>query len=169
MEIHNAKRRLVVDDANGVLLKGVSDAIEQERSMPGLRPFQESDTSDVVALWKSIFNYSAPHNDPETIIRQKLKVDRELFIVAIRATRIVGTAMGGYDGHRGWIYSLAVHPDHRRQGIATEIVNWLERALAARGCLKVNLQLLASNADTTAFYQKLGYTVEPRISMGKLL
>jgi ribosomal protein S18 acetylase RimI-like enzyme len=154
---------------NGVLLEAPGDTIEHEQSISGIRPFLDSDIPEVIALWKSIFNYSAPHNDPETTIRQKLKVDRELFIIAIHASRIVGTAMAGYDGHRGWIYSLAVHPDHRRQGIATELVKWLERALASRGCMKVNLQLLASNAETTAFYQKLGYAVEPRISMGRLL
>jgi ribosomal protein S18 acetylase RimI-like enzyme len=89
--------------------------------------------------------------------------------VALLDDKLVGTVMGGYDGHRGWIYSLAVTPSARRRGIGAKLVTYVERELAARGCPKVNLQLLASNAGTVAFYQKLGYAVEARISMGKLL
>jgi ribosomal protein S18 acetylase RimI-like enzyme len=81
----------------------------------------------------------------------------------------VGTVMGGYDGHRGWIYTLAVDPAYRRRGIATALVRQVEGLLAERGCLKVNLQVLASNPQTVGFYQKLGYSVEERVSMGKLL
>ena len=44
-----------------------------------------------------------------------------------------------------------------------------ESALAARGCLKINLQVVASNAGVVALYSTLGYTVEERISMGKVL
>ena len=77
--------------------------------------------------------------------------------------------MGGYDGHRGWVYSVAVHPKHRRRGIGGAFIRQLEAALAERGCLKVNLQVRATNAEVVAFYEKLGYVVEERISMGKRL
>jgi ribosomal protein S18 acetylase RimI-like enzyme len=77
--------------------------------------------------------------------------------------------MGGYDGHRGWIYSLAVSPPARRRGIGTALMRHAERELAARGCPKVNLQVLASNSGTVEFYKKLGYVVEERVSMGRLL
>ena len=80
-----------------------------------------------------------------------------------------GTVMGGYDGHRGWVYSLAVVPEVRRRGVGTALMRHVERELAVRGCPKVNLQVLASNAATVAFYEKLGYSVEERVSMGKLL
>ncbi len=134
-----------------------------------IRPFQEADTESVIALWKSVFAYSAPHNDPAAVIRQKLAVQRELFFVAVLDGVVVGTVMGGYDGHRGWVYSLAVSPSARRRGIGTALMRHLERELASRGCSKVNLQVLASNAETVAFYRKLGYAVEERVSMGKLL
>ena len=134
-----------------------------------IRPFAESDQTEVIALWKDVFAYSAPHNDPLTAIRQKLKVGRNLFGVAVLGGQVVGTILGGYDGHRGWIYSLAVHPQHRRRGIASALVKWAEAGLIDRGCMKVNLQLMASNIATTAFYENLGYKVEERISMGKLL
>jgi ribosomal protein S18 acetylase RimI-like enzyme len=123
----------------------------------------------VIALWKSVFAYPAPHNDPATVIRDKLAVQRDLFFVALLDGALVGTVMGGYDGHRGWVYSLAVSPPARRRGVGTALVRHVERELAARGCPKVNLQVLTSNAGAVEFYRKLGYAVEERVSMGKLL
>jgi ribosomal protein S18 acetylase RimI-like enzyme len=82
---------------------------------------------------------------------------------------VAGTVMGAYDGHRGWIYSLAVRPEVRRRGIGTALMRHVERELARLGCPKVNLQVLASNVATVAFYRKLGYAVEERVSRGKLL
>ena len=143
---------------------GMKEAISMD-----IRPFHESDEADVIALWTGVFGYTAPHNDPATVIRHKLAVQRELFFVARLDRRLVGTVMGGYDGHRGWVYSLAVVPEMRRRGVGTALVRHVERELAGRGCPKVNLQLLASNAATVAFYEKLGYAVEERVSMGKLL
>jgi ribosomal protein S18 acetylase RimI-like enzyme len=134
-----------------------------------IRCFEEADTAAVIALWKSVFAYPAPHNDPATVIRQKLTVQRDLFFVAQLDGSLVGTVMGGYDGHRGWIYSLAVDSRVRRQRIGTTLMQHVERELASRGCPKVNLQALASNPEAVAFYRKLGYSVEERVSMGKIL
>jgi ribosomal protein S18 acetylase RimI-like enzyme len=134
-----------------------------------IRAFAEEDTPDVVALWSEVFGYEAPHNAPATVIGKKLAVQRELFFVADEGGRVVGTVMGGYDGHRGWIYSLAVEPQCRRRGVGRMLVQHLERALVDLGCLKINLQVLAGNAAVAGFYERLGYKVEPRISMGKIL
>ena len=134
-----------------------------------VREFQDADESAVVALWREVLPDSAPHNDPLTAIRKKLAIDRELFFVAVVDGLVVGTAMGGYDGHRGWIYSVAVAPTHQRLGIGRALIERLEEEFAAHGCLKVNLQVRASNEGVVAFYNKLGYAVEERISMGKRL
>jgi ribosomal protein S18 acetylase RimI-like enzyme len=121
------------------------------------------------ALWTAVFAYPAPHNEPTRVIRDKPAVQPELFFVALLDGVLVGTVLGGYDGHRWWLYSLAVSPQARRQGIGTGLMHHLESELAVQGCPKVNLQVLASNAETIEFYKKLGYSVEERISMGKLL
>jgi ribosomal protein S18 acetylase RimI-like enzyme len=134
-----------------------------------IRPFHESDEPEVIALWTEVFGYTAAHNRPEAVIRQKLAVQRELFLVARLDGRLAGTVLGGYDGHRGWVYSLAVPPDLRRRGVGTALMRHVEREMASRGCPKINLQVLATNAATVAFYEKLGYSVEERISMGKVL
>jgi ribosomal protein S18 acetylase RimI-like enzyme len=134
-----------------------------------IRVYQDADEQAVIALWNLVLPDNAPHNDPATSIRRKLAVERDLFFVAVVDEGVVGTVMGGYDGHRGWIYSVAVHPDFQRRGIASTLLHKVEEALTLRGCPKVNLQVRTSNAEVIAFYTKLGYGVEERVSLGKLL
>jgi ribosomal protein S18 acetylase RimI-like enzyme len=88
-----------------------------------------------------------------------------LFFVATEGPKVSGTVMAGYDGHRGWLYAVAVHPDLRRSGLGHRLVQFAEDALTAVICMKVNLQLLASNTATADFYKSRGYTVEPRVNM----
>ncbi len=134
-----------------------------------IRVYRPADESHVIALWKSVFGYTQPRNDPALTIQKKLEFQPELFFVAVDAGRLVGTVMGGYDGHRGWIYSLAVYPEARKSGIGTQLMRTVEDALAKLGCIKINLQVLQTNAATVEFYRKVGYAVEERVSMGKVL
>jgi ribosomal protein S18 acetylase RimI-like enzyme len=135
-----------------------------------IRQFDDArDRPAVVTLWQQVFGYGTPHNDPEFAIGKKLAVDDGLFFVAERDGAVIGTVMAGYDGHRGWIYSLAVKPEMRGRGTGRQLVLHAEAALAKAGCVKVNLQVLADNQGVVDFYRKAGYAVEARISMGKLL
>lgn len=137
--------------------------------MTQIRPYSESDEAAVAELWREVFPGSPSWNHPETDIQRKLSVQRELFLVAALGSEIVGTAMAGYDGHRGWVYYVAVSPRHRRQGIGTALMNNVEQRLASLGCPKLNLQVRASNHEVVSFYESLGYEAEERISMGKRL
>jgi ribosomal protein S18 acetylase RimI-like enzyme len=123
--------------------------------------------NQVIALWKKVFTYETAHNRPDLVIDKKLAVNDDLFFVALADDTVVGTVMAGYDGHRGWIYSVAVSPSHRRQGIGAQLVSHAEHALIAKGSVKINLQIMQGNESVTAFYASLGYSVEKRISMGK--
>ncbi len=134
-----------------------------------IRPYLESDEAAVASLWREVFPDSPSWNHPETAIRRKLAVQRELFLVATDGSALVGTAMAGYDGHRGWVHYVAVSPKHRRQGIGAALMRSAEERLTGLGCPKLNLQVRASNDDVIAFYRKLGYQVEDRVSMGKCL
>ena len=123
----------------------------------------------VVSLWELVFGYDAPHNAPAVTIDKKLSVADGLFFVALVRNVVVGTVMAGYDGHRGWIYSLAVHPDYQKQAIGSQLLSFAERHLASRGCPKINLQIIEGNESAREFYEANGYSVEPRVSMGKKL
>ena len=123
--------------------------------------------SQVIALWKTVFAYETAHNRPDLVIDKKLATNDGLFFVATAGDTVVGTIMAGYDGHRGWIYSVAVSPSHRRQGIGSQLVAHAERALIGKGSVKINLQIMQGNESVTEFYASLGFSVEKRISMGK--
>mgnify|MGYP006306518897 CR=1 FL=1 len=137
--------------------------------MVSIRPFRENDRQAVVQLWKRVFPDPPPHNDPDRDITRKLGVQRDLFLVAEEGNGILGTAMAGFDGHRGWVYYVAVHPEHRRRGVGAALMSSVERRMAASGCPKVNLQVRSSNLRAVSFYRHLGYETEERISMSKRL
>jgi ribosomal protein S18 acetylase RimI-like enzyme len=132
-----------------------------------IRRYRDDDEESVVELWGAVFPNPAARNAPRLVIAQKVATQRDLFFVAVSDGSVVGTAMGGYDGHRGWLYTVAVRPDLRRRGIGRALVQCVEASLVALGCPKVNLQVVTLNASVVAFYERLGYVVEERISMGK--
>lgn len=125
--------------------------------------------NQVIALWGKVFGYESAHNSPGLAIDKKIEVDDGLFFVAIREMAVVGTIMSGYDGHRGWIYSVAVHPEYRKRGLGSRLVSHAEGVLRDRGCMKINLQITEGNESVAAFYSSLGYSMERRVSMGKRL
>ena len=118
-----------------------------------IRVFEDSDGAQVSELWKRIFGDEADHNRPDNAIARKRKVQPELFFVAEEDGQIIGTAMGGYDGHRGWLYSIAVDDAYRRKGLGAELVRTVERTLTAMDCPKINLQIRAGNDAVAAFYR----------------
>jgi ribosomal protein S18 acetylase RimI-like enzyme len=133
-----------------------------------VRPYGESDEAAVVALWQQC-GLTRPWNDPRKDIARKLAVQREMFLVGESGGAVIATAMGGYDGHRGWVNYLAVAPAHRLRGHAAHLMRHLEGLLSAAGCPKINLQVRASNAQALAFYGRLGYAQDDVISLGRRL
>jgi len=133
-----------------------------------IRAYQPSDEEAVVCLWKDC-GLGVPWNDPHKDIQRKLKVQSDLFLVALLETRLVATVMAGYDGHRGWINYLAVAVDLRRSGIGRRLMKEVEPRLKALGCPKINLQVRTSNTGVIAFYQSIGYAMDDVVSLGKRL
>jgi ribosomal protein S18 acetylase RimI-like enzyme len=134
-----------------------------------IRRFDLADFSGVEALWSACFPNDPPHNRAAVAIPQKLAFQPELFWVAMAGEQVVGSIMAGYDGHRGWLYSVAVLPGEQRHGLGTRLVETAEAALRALGCTKVNLQVRETNRAVTSFYARLGYAEEPHVSMGRRL
>lgn len=128
------------------------------------------DQEAVITLWQSVFTIQLPHHDPLVSIKRKLNHKDDLFFVAeMDNKKIAGTIMVGYDGHRGWIYSLAVDPQYRKKGIGSLLLKHAETVLKNMNCPKVNLQVEIPNNEVVEFYRKNGFQVEERISMGKIL
>ena len=133
-------------------------------------PYRPTHFDEVDALWQLCFPEDPPLNRAASAIPAKQAVGDDLFFVAEMGDgHTVGTAMAGYDGHRGWLYAIAVHPNFRSRGVGSALVAQACNPLAERGCMKVNLQVRAGNEPVARFYEKLAFIREPRISMGRTL
>ena len=133
-----------------------------------IRSFGPADQAAVIQLWQAC-GLVVPWNDPARDIERKLAVGAELFLVGEQEGKLVAAAMGGYEGHRGWVNYLAVHPDAQGRGYARQIMEELESRLKAMGCPKLNIQVRESNTDVLRFYEALGYSNDKVVSLGKRL
>ena len=133
-----------------------------------IRQFCESDRSDLIKLWHAVFPDDPSHNEPSKVIESKLAIDNLIFI-AEQEGLIIGACMAGYDGHRGWLYAVAVCKEQRRSGAGSALVQHAIQALKVMGCIKVNLQIRATNTQVTTFYESLGFVIEERLSMGTFI
>src|SRR6267143_1335635 len=133
-----------------------------------IRRYQNSDEASVVRLWAEcglVRSWNDPHND----IRRKLSVQPELFLVGVIDASVMATVMAGFDGHRGWVNYMAVAEQCRRRGLGRMLMQRVENQLRDMGCPKLNMQVRSSNAAVLAFYERLGYTHDPAMSLGKRL
>lgn len=130
--------------------------------------YQQADRLAVINLWMRC-GLVWPQNNPDTDILRKCDDSPDLFFVGRLGAEIIAAVMVGYDGHRGWINYLAVSPEHQKGGYGRQLLAHVEQLLAARGCPKINLQIRSTNHQVIEFYQRLGFSVEENISMGKRL
>ena len=134
-----------------------------------IREFRMRDYLKVRRVWEESGLEIRPGDGKEEV-RKKTSRDRDLFLVAEEGGEVVGTAMGAWDGRRGWIYHLGVLPGHQRKGIASGLVREVERRMRAKGVLKVNAVVFDTNAASLKLFESLGYAQDRRsILHGKLL
>ena len=133
-----------------------------------IRKYKQGDKQQLVKLLKEVFPNDPPHNEPSKVLDEKLKVD-DLIFVAEKKGKLIGTVMAGYDGRRGWLYSVAVNNSSRRRGVGKALVEYAISALRKMGCIKVNLQIRSTNTEVIGFYTSIGFRMEERVSMGKKL
>jgi ribosomal protein S18 acetylase RimI-like enzyme len=133
-----------------------------------IRPYTPADEAEVIALWHAC-GLVRSWNDPQRDIARKLSEQPELFLVGSVDGRLMATAMIGFDGHRGWVYYLAVAEAHRKQSHGRTLMREAERLLIDRGCPKINLLVRTSNKDVIEFYKRLGYAQDDAISLGRRL
>ena len=133
-----------------------------------VRSFRKSDQKDVIQLWKEC-GLVVPWNDPRRDIERKLVIQPELFLIGLINDEIITTAMAGYDGHRGWVYYLAVKPLYQQKEIGRQIMKEAETRLLELGCPKLNIMVRSTNLDVINFYKAIGYKIDAVTNMGKRL
>ncbi len=150
-------------------LRSKADADEPAAGFdPVIRPIADADVESVIALWRAC-GLVMPHNPPAgDIAFCRTSPAAELFVAEL-AGDVVATAMAGHDGHRGWLYYVAVDPSRRGESLGRDIVAHAEAWLASLGVRKVNLIVRDTNLDVQAFYARIGYAVEPRRVMARWL
>jgi len=132
-----------------------------------IRSASAGDEGAVVALWHAC-GLTAPYNDPHADFRFALGKPGSDILLA-ETDGIIGAVMVGHDGHRGWLWYVAVDPARQRQGIGRALVAAAELWLKQRGVPKVHLMVRETNEAVTAFYSRMGYDLMPRINMQKWL
>ncbi|MBT3536800.1 MAG: GNAT family acetyltransferase, partial [Rhodospirillaceae bacterium] len=134
-----------------------------------LRNYQDGDETAIADLWQRAGLMQNPLNDPRKDIAFCLAGGHGEILVLEDEGKVVATAMVGQDGHRGWIYYVAVEPDRQGQLLGRRIVRAAEDHLKAQGVPKIHLMVRGSNTDVVGFYQRLGYRVEPVTTMSRRL
>lgn len=122
-----------------------------------IRNFRFEDQERVIGLWH-LCGLIVPSNDPGKDIELKMQFQPDLFFIAECGGIIIGTVMAGYDGHRGWLNYLGVHPDHRKTGCGRRLIEHSIDKLRSLECPKINLQVRSSNTGVKDFYRKLGFS-----------
>lgn len=128
----------------------------------------ETDRAAVVALWRAC-GLTRPWNDPDRDFARALDGATSTILVMRRGDAIVGSVMAGFDGHRGWVYYLAVAPDAQRQGIGRTLMAAAEDWLAARGAPKVQLMVREGNDAAGGFYAAIGFERQPVVTWGRFI
>jgi ribosomal protein S18 acetylase RimI-like enzyme len=130
--------------------------------------FKDKYRSQVIDLWEQC-NLIKYWNDPNKDINRKLKVNDSLFLIVEFNKIIIGSAMAGYDGHRGSVYYLSISPKYQNKGVGKILMKEIEKRLIAVGCPKINIFIRNSNIKVKEFYQSIDYEEQNSLIYGKRL
>jgi ribosomal protein S18 acetylase RimI-like enzyme len=131
-------------------------------------PIGDADVADVIALWQAC-GLTRPWNDPAADIALARRGPNSAILIGRDGDAMIATAMVGHDGHRGWVYYVAVDPARREQGFGRAIMNAAEDWLRQAGVAKLQLMVRRENAKAGAFYQSIGYAESQTIVFAKWL
>lgn len=133
-----------------------------------MREFRETDGVALRAFWESCGITIRPGDDDGALAAFASR-NPGLFLIALDERGIGGSALGGWDGRRGWLYHVAVRPDQRRHGLGGRLVRTIEERLRERGCRKINLIVWDSNTEAMEFWSALGYARAATVEYEKVL
>jgi ribosomal protein S18 acetylase RimI-like enzyme len=129
---------------------------------------EAADAPAVIALWQAC-GLTRPWNDPAADFALALREAQADVLVLRDGAVVCGSVMVGFDGHRGWIYYLAVAPEWRHAGIGRALMRVAEDWLRARGAPKVQLMVRGDNAAALGFYEALGLARQDVAVFGRFL
>jgi hypothetical protein len=133
-----------------------------------IAPIADSDVADVIALWQAC-GLTRPWNDPSADIALARRGPNSALLVGHDGGALVATAMVGHDGHRGWVYYVAVDPNSQGKGLGRIMMKAVEDWLRAAGVPKLQLLVRRENAKASGFYQSLGYEESTSVMLAKWL
>jgi len=143
--------------------------LRMEASVPDivLVPFSREYRQQVVELWMETF--ARPRSFVEKDLDLVSSRGKNLLVLAVEGSTVLGTMIAACDGYRGWVYYLSVHPEHRNKGIARMLMQEGERRLQDWGCGTVHLHVHRANSDVCKFYSRMGFGTDDGIMMIKHL
>jgi ribosomal protein S18 acetylase RimI-like enzyme len=133
-----------------------------------ISPITDADVEAVIALWQRC-GLTRPWNDPAADIALARRGSNSTILVGRHQTAIVASALVGHDGHRGWVYYVAVDPVAQSKGFGRAIMAAAEDWLRQQGIAKIMLMVRPDNATVRAFYDRLGYGEQERVIYAKWL
>lgn len=131
-------------------------------------PATAADAPAVADLWERC-GLVRPWNPPAADFARAIEGPSSAVLIAREADAIVGSIMVGHDGHRGWVYYLAVAPNRRRAGLGRALMTAAERWLRAENMPKLQLMVRADSAEALAFHRALGLQEQAVTVMGRFL
>jgi len=146
----------------------VTASSTETTSALSIAPIEDGDVATVVALWQRC-ELTRPWNDPAADIALARRGPNSTILIGRDGETIIATAMVGHEGHRGWVYYVAVDPDHRGKGHGRTMMDAAEDWLRNAGIAKLQLLVRPENAKVQAFYESIGYDEQPRIMYAKWL
>jgi ribosomal protein S18 acetylase RimI-like enzyme len=135
---------------------------------PEIETATAADATDVIALWHAC-GLTRPWNDPQADFALALATPTSSILILRDDGAIAASVMIGFDGHRGWVYYLAVDPSRRRAGLGRQMMAAAEDWLRQAGSPKIQLMVRADNQAAVGFYQTLGYQMQDVLTIGRRL
>jgi len=137
-------------------------------SLAGIAAAGPADAEAVVALWRAC-GLTRPWNDPARDFKSAIEGPASAILLLRDGDAIAAGVMAGFDGHRGWVYYVAVAPDRRRQGLGRAMMEAAEAWLRERGAPKIQLMVREDNAAALGFYESLGLERQKVVTLGRFL
>jgi ribosomal protein S18 acetylase RimI-like enzyme len=122
---------------------------------------------NAIVLWQEC-GLTRPWNDPYADFLRAVEVPSSAVLGTYdEGGALIGTAMVGVDGHRGWVYYVASAPDHRGEGIGHALMTAAEEWIIDRGMPKVHVMIRRTNTAVVGFYRALGYEEQDTMVLGR--